>query len=228
MPNFMIADKAKEAAAIYAAQMVENGMLIGLGSGSTASYFIEYLVRRCERGLKIQAVATSLKSQALATQGGIPIIDINEVSKLDFAIDGADEVDPKKNMIKGGGGALLREKIVASMANEMVVIIDDRKCVDVLGSFPLPVEIVPFGFRGTIEKMLRHNFHPKLRQDQKGETYITDNGNYIVDLHFEKIHHPEEINHTLHAIPGVVETGLFVKMAGRVVIGHSDGTVSIR
>lgn len=220
---------AKKAAGYAAADFVKDGMIVGLGSGTTAAFFIERLIEYCKEGLSIMAVATSSKSEALARNGGIPQIDINSLSAIDLTIDGADEIDKNKCMIKGGGGALLREKIVASMSKEMVVIVDEHKLVDHLGRFPLPIEIVPFAYPATIHRINQLGHSGKLRVDASGEYFVTDNHNYIYDIHFnESIHDPEELHHRLREIVGVVESGLFIHLAGPIVIGHKDGKVEIR
>jgi ribose 5-phosphate isomerase A len=228
MPEAWIQDKAKESAGEAAANLIQNGMLVGLGTGSTANFFIKHLVRRYHEGLKIQIVATSQLSHKLAEEGGIPLLDINELTELDLVVDGADEIDRKKRMIKGGGGALLREKIVATMAKEMVVIVDETKCVELLGAVPLPIEIAPFAYKATLKKFVQLGFTPKIRTTFKEHIYITANGNYIADLHFPfLLESPEVIDQMLLSIPGVIETGLFLNLAGRVILGHRDGTVTI-
>lgn len=221
--------KAKKAAARAAANLIQDGMLVGLGTGSTAEYFIEKLIERCKQHeLKITVFPSSEKSAKLALAGGISLCDENHVTTLDLTVDGADEVDPQKRLIKGGGGALLREKIVATMSKEMIVIVDQNKIVNELGSFPLPVEIVPFAHQATIHHVRNHGYDCTHRKNKEGKLFITDNGNYIIDITFPKLcHHPEKDNAILKSIPGVVETGFFFNIAGRVIIGHTDGTVKI-
>ncbi len=210
MPETSIQDKAKEAAGIAAANLIQNGMTVGLGTGSTVAFFIAKLA---ERKLKIKAIATSIRSHDLAKQLGIPLLE--EIDSLDIAVDGADEIDKSGNMIKGGGGALLREKIVASMAKKLIIIVDEKKQVDKLGAFPLPVEISPFCYTATLEHLKR--FNPQLRK------YRTDNGNYIADLHIKSIDNATKLNTELQNIPGVLETGLFLNLNPTVLIGHADG-----
>lgn len=220
---------AKKSAAYAAASFIQNGMTVGLGTGTTATFFIERLIERCREGLKISAVATSSRSEALARQGGIPIEDINHLLAIDLTVDGADEIDINKCMIKGGGGALLREKIVASMSKEMIVIVDETKLVNKLGKFPLPVEIVPFGYTATIHHIEKLGWSGKLRMTPTDEFFRTDNGNYIYDIHFnELINDPEQLQHRLREIVGVIESGLFIRLAKRVVIGYNNGNVEIR
>lgn len=229
MPDSLIEEKAKEAAGKKAAELMQDGMLIGLGTGSTVAFFLKYLSQRCKEGLKIHAVATSIKSANLAEQGHIPLIDINKLTKIDVAVDGADEIDHNKQMIKGGGGALCREKIVASMADEMIVIVDEKKCVQQLGKFPLPLEILPFAYNATLEKIRQAGFNPSIRKKKDGAFFITDNENYIADLAFEQpLENLEDLNTLLHLIPGVIETGLFLHMAGRLIIGRPDGSIILR
>lgn len=218
---------AKQAAAKAALALVQSNMLIGLGTGSTAHFFIEYLIERCRQTpLKISAVATSKRSADQAQAGGIPLYDINRITTLDLTVDGADEIDHQKRMIKGGGGALLREKIIASISREMAVIVDESKWVKQLGAFPLPVEVIPFAHQLTLHRMATMGYQGRFRTTAEGELYVTDNGNYIIDISFPKgCLSPEKDNEQLRSIPGVVETGFFFNLAGRVFVGHADGHV---
>ncbi len=221
-------EKGKMAAAKKAAALVSTGMKIGLGTGSTSEYFIQALAELVKNGLKIQAVATSKKSYDLAQDLGIEMCDINAIKLLSFTIDGADEIDLGKQMIKGGGGALLREKIVAHMADEMIVIADESKLVKQLGQFPIPVEVTPFAIQVTMRFLENLGAKSFLRKGPDNLPYITDNGNYIVDLKFQDLNFdPPALNLKLKAIPGVLETGLFINMAGRVIIGYEDGRTEI-
>lgn len=222
-------DLGKKAAAQFAANLIEDGMVIGIGTGSTAAYFIQFLSKRCQEGLNIQAVATSEKSKMMAEKQGIPVIDANLVKILDLDIDGADEITPQKQIIKGGGGALLREKIVAYMSKEMIVIVDESKRVERLGHFPLPVEIVPFAYMATVKHLNAKEFKGKIRKNEKEEFFVTDNGNYIYDIYFENvIDHPLDVEKKIKKIPGVVDTGFFLEIAGRVIVGFNDGVVEVR
>lgn len=224
-----VKNPAKEAAGQAAALLIKDGMRVGLGTGSTASYFIDSLIQRCRAGLKITAVATSELSERLALAGGIPFCDITRITSLDVTVDGADEIDFQKRMIKGGGGALLREKIIASMSKEVIVIIDEHKLVKHLGKFPLPVEIVPFAPAAIIHKILQKGFQGQLRRSADGQIYHTDNGNLIFDITLKvPLEAPESLNILLKSIPGVVETGIFCNLAGRVIIGYDDGRVEIK
>ena len=202
-------------------------MVVGIGTGSTAYFFIQALIERCQEGLKIKAVSSSKASAELAKEGGIEILDLNDVEFIDITVDGADEIDSKKRMIKGGGGALLREKIVANASNEMIVIVDESKVVEHLGAFPLPVEVNPFGYELTKRQIEKQGFRAALRE-KEGKTYVTDNGNYILDLKFQHLPgEPEEHDQVLKEIPGVLETGFFFDLAGRVIIGNQEGKVKI-
>jgi len=222
-------ERSKKLAAQKAAEYVKEGMLVGIGTGSTVFYFIEYLISRCKQGLKISAVSSSERSTKQALSGGIPFADIHKITSIDLTIDGADEVDSKKRMIKGGGGALLREKILASSSEEMIVIVDEKKVVKKLGQRPLPVEILPFGIQATIMKMNSMGFMGRLRQQQDGSLYHTDNGNFIYDINYPKgIDHPEEDHLKLIQIPGVIETGFFFHLAKKIIIGYEDGHVEER
>ncbi len=222
------AQDLKKLAGATAATLIEEGMLVGLGTGSTAACFIEALIERCRNGLSITVVATSDQSIKQAIAGGIPTVDIQTVSKIDLTVDGADEIDPQKRMIKGGGGALLREKIVASASDEMVVIVDESKHVECLGAFGLPVELIHFGIAATVAKVEQLGFTGKLRKQVNGELYLTDNGNYIYDIAYPNLcQSPEKDHEALLQIPGVVETGFFFNLAGRVVTAHKNGDVKI-
>lgn len=218
-------NEGKAAAGKMAAELVQNGMIIGLGTGSTAAYVIAHLIERCHQGLQMKAVASSKQSDHQAMSGGIPMINVDEVVRLDMTIDGADEIDHEKNMIKGGGGALLREKILAYMSDEMVVVVDESKVVKQLGAFPLPLEIIPFGYRATVDHLAQMGYSGKMRKTENQTLYITENSNYILDVQLSKGFSPEKVNQEICSIPGVVETGLFLGMAGRVIIGQKDGHV---
>ncbi|MFD1673230.1 ribose-5-phosphate isomerase RpiA [Alicyclobacillus fodiniaquatilis] len=216
----MANDAAKKLAGEHAATYVEDGMMVGLGTGSTAFFAIQALGERVANGLNIQGVATSKDTEVLAQKLHIPLLALEDVPYLDMALDGADEVDEQGQLIKGGGGALLREKLVASAAKKFIVIVDASKEVKQLGAFPLPVEIVPFAWEKTAQKIADLDCHPVQRQ-RAGKPFITDNGNYIVDCHCEKIEHPAELHQQLKLLTGVVETGLFIDMASVCVT--SDG-----
>ncbi len=219
-------EKAKDAASFRALEFIKDGMRIGLGTGSTAAHFIRHLIKS---GKKIQAVATSMASEKMAREGKIPLLDINEIDSLDVTVDGADEIDPQKRLIKGGGGALVREKIIANMSSEMVVIADETKLVSHLGKHLLPVEIVPFGVLSTQKELEGLNLRGKFRKNEDGSCYISDNGNWIIDLKIPSpLNKVEELHHKILNIPGVVDTGFFINLATHIVIGKSDGTTEVR
>ncbi len=212
----------KKLAGEKATEYIKDGMILGLGTGSTAYYMIKKVGELVKAGMNLKAVATSKSTEELAIQLQIPLVSIDEIDKIDLSIDGIDEIDKNFNAIKGGGGALFREKIVASLADEVIWIMDDSKLVDYIGAFPLPIEILPYGYTQVIKKLKNHSFNPKLRM-KNGKPFITDNGNYIVDLHFNsKI----DIDYTLkkiNEITGVLENGLFLNMCQRIVIGTEQG-----
>ncbi|MDP5170370.1 MAG: ribose-5-phosphate isomerase RpiA [Bacteroidia bacterium] len=216
----------KEVAGTWAANLVEPGMKVGLGTGSTAYFVIMRLGQRVAEGLEIVATATSKATELLATEQHIPLLPLEQIGRLDIAIDGADEIDPHLHLIKGGGGALFREKMVAMQARRFVIVGDPSKYVDTLGAFPLPVEVVPFAHELTRSKLESLQAHPKLRLDDKGQPYLTDNGNYIYDCHVQRIPDPADFHSTLKSITGVVDTGLFIGLADQAVIGREDGTLT--
>jgi ribose 5-phosphate isomerase A len=215
---------AKKVAAEKAVEFIHGGMIVGLGTGSTAYWAIRKMGEAVSNGLRIQAVATSINSEKLAKEWMIPLISMSEVDAIDITIDGADEVDDDCNLIKGGGGALLREKIIASASKKLIIIVDESKKVNQLGEFPLPVEVVPFGHEITLRKLRALGCETKLRL-QEGSTFVTDNGNYIVDCIFNRISRPQELHDAINMITGVVDNGLFIEMADKVIIGYSDGSI---
>ncbi|WP_342410899.1 ribose-5-phosphate isomerase RpiA [Paenibacillus sp. FSL R10-2778] len=216
----------KQLAAEKAVEFVKDGMKIGLGTGSTAYWAINKLGERVSEGLKITAVATSRASEEQARELGIPIVAFGDIDSLDLTIDGADELDSSLQLIKGGGGALLREKIVASNSTRMIVIADESKVVNTLGKFPLPVEIVPFAWEWTVAELAKLGCNPELRRSGE-ELYKTDNGNYIADCRFEVIESAPKLALTIQSIPGVVEHGLFVGIAAMAIVGKKDGSIEI-
>lgn len=224
----MDVEKIKKAVGYRAAQLVEENMIVGIGSGSTVHYFIEYLGHRCEKGLLIRAIATSHESARRATERGIPLISIEEVGEIDLAIDGADQIDREKKMIKGRGGAFFREKMVAMIAKEMVVIVDDSKLVHQLGHTLLPVEIVPFGARITQKVLENVGYEGIFRKGEDGSFYKTDNGNYVLDVKLDFLcDYPEENHHEIMQVSGVVDTGFFFGLAGRIIVGYDEERVEI-
>ena len=220
---------AKRAAGRKAAMFIEKNMIVGLGTGSTALYFIEALIERFREGLAIRAVASSRGSAEMAKKGGIPVLDINAVPRIDVTVDGADEIDPKKRMIKGGGGAHVREKILASSSEEMVVIVDETKLVASLGKARLPVEVLFFGSPATRMKIEALGYSGRWRTNCDGSFFLTENGNLLFDIEFPApCTHPEEDHRKISEIPGVIDTGFFFHLAGRVVVGYRDGKVQVR
>jgi ribose 5-phosphate isomerase A len=227
-------DIAKQAAARHATGFVESGMKLGLGTGSTAAFMVAALGERIRNeGLKVTCVATSTRTTDQARQVGVPVVSLDDAKWLDLTIDGADEVDPHLHLIKGGGAALLQEKIVATASDRMIVIADAAKQVVQLGAFPLPVEIVPFGWQTTkalIEELLVDmevmNRDCALRMAGDAPL-MTDERNFIVDLRLQWIGNPRQLALALNQIPGVVENGLFLDICDTLVIGHSDGRVDV-
>jgi ribose 5-phosphate isomerase A len=223
----MTQDEEKRMAARRALEFVEDGMLLGLGSGTTSAIFIQELGERVKEGLRVRGIATSTASQQLAESLSIPITTFDESPVLDLAIDGADEVGPGLALIKGGGGALLREKIVASAARRFIVIADSSKLVSQLGRFPLPVEVIKMALPLVTREFEALGLNPKLRHHADGSKYITDEGNYIVDCACGVIADPAKTAADIRGIPGVVEHGLFLGMASLAVIAGSKGVTKI-
>ncbi|MGB9636544.1 MAG: ribose 5-phosphate isomerase A [Thermoplasmata archaeon] len=219
--------RAKIAAAEAAVRYVEDGMIVGLGTGSTAEIFVRKLCERIKReGISISGVTTSRKTSILAEEMGIKIIEIDKETEIDLTVDGADEVAPDLTLIKGMGGALLWEKIVAKMSRKVYIVVDYTKRVRFLGEkSPLPVEIVPYGWKKT-QSVLENMFGCTAEIRKKnGSIFLSDSGNYILDCRFQKIENPEKIEKEIKGITGVVESGLFCKLATKVLIGKDDGKV---
>ncbi|UQZ36379.1 ribose 5-phosphate isomerase A [Paenibacillus sp. PK3_47] len=216
----------KQLAAEKAVEYVEDGMKVGLGTGSTAYWAIRKLGERVQQGLKITAVATSRASEEQARELGIPLVAFGDIDSLDLTIDGADELDSRLQLIKGGGGALLREKIVAVNSTRMIVVADESKAVETLGKFPLPVEIIPFAWEWTLAQLNKLGCSAALRRSGD-DLYKTDNGNYIADCRFDTITSAPELALSLQSIPGVVEHGLFIGIADMAIIGKNDGSIEI-
>ncbi len=221
--------KTKEAVAFAAAELIQDGMIVGLGSGTTATCFIRSLIQRCRKGLTIQAVGSSHRSLQLAKEGGIPVTDLDKVSYVDITVDGADEIDPKKRMIKGRGGAHVREKILASASKELIIIVDETKLVEKLGKGKLPIEVLPFGHLFTEKKLKKKGYLGKWRLAKDGAYYQTDNGNFLFDITFpHPLNRPEDEEEKILKIPGVVDTGFFFHLAGRLLVGYKNGKVEIQ
>lgn len=221
--------EAKRAAAREAVRLVEDGMRVGLGTGSTSEEMLRCLAERVREGLKIHGVPTSDNSARQARELGIPLLaELPDFARVDLTLDGADEVDPRGNLVKGGGGALLREKLVASASRRLVIMVDDTKHVEELCSTrPLPVEVVPYGWTATLERIAQLGGQGELRQAD-GKPFVTDQGNYIADCRFPPQGEPGELHDRLAAVVGVVETGLFIGLATCVITGYPDGTAQSR
>jgi ribose 5-phosphate isomerase A len=221
-------DLSKALAAERALELVEHGMKLGLGTGSTAAKFVELLARKVKSGLEVLCVPTSEDTRLLAERLGIPLTTLDEHPELDLTVDGADELDSALRLIKGGGGALLREKIVAMASDRMVVIADQTKLVKTLGKFPLPVEIVRFGAKATLNMIADAAYDANCEGEialrrMNGEFFITDSGNYIADCAFGEIGEPEALGDVLEMIPGVVEHGLFIGIADMAIVARPTG-----
>jgi ribose 5-phosphate isomerase A len=227
----LTADQQKKAAALAAMKFVKDGMKIGLGTGSTAKHFVEALAEKVKDGLKVECVPTSRATFDLAKGLGIPLKDLHDLPRLDLCVDGADEFDPNFNLIKGGGGALLVEKMVATSARYAVTIADESKQVKKLGAFPLPVEVVRIGLSATVWKMQMAFeavgiMKPKMSLRMKdGKPFVTDMNNVIIDCACGVIEKPNNLDIMLNNVPGVVNNGLFINISGIIFVGHADGTV---
>ncbi len=233
MDGAMTVDAQKHAAAARAVELVRAGMRLGLGTGSTAGIFVELLAERVRTGLKIAAVPTSEATRVQAERLGIPLTTLEETPELDLTVDGADEIAPDLTLIKGGGGALLREKVVAAASSRMVVIADESKCVGVLGKFPLPIEILPFGAivtRRAIEGVALQLGCPgpaPLRTRQDGHAFVTDGGHWLLDARLARIAEPRALAARLSAIPGVMAHGLFIGLARAAIVAGPGGVRTI-
>jgi len=222
-------DGLKRQAAARAVEYVRNGMRLGLGTGSTAKHFVELLGERVRAGLDVAGVPTSEATRADAVRCGIPLTTLEDVDRLDLTVDGADEIDPALNLIKGGGGALLREKIVAAASDRMIVIADGSKFVGVLGRVPLPIEVIPFGLAATrraIDKAFAEtgvSGQMVVRNGKDGHVFVTDGGHWIVDAHLGRIGDAPQLANLLTSIPGVVEHGLFIGLASAAMLAGPEG-----
>jgi ribose 5-phosphate isomerase A len=221
-------DELKRQAAARALEQVRDGMKLGLGTGSTAKHFVELLGERVRAGLRVIGVPTSEATRADAVRCGIALTTLDEIDRLDLTVDGADEIDPSLNLIKGGGGALLREKIVAAASDRMIVIADDSKWVEVLGRFPLPVEVIPFGLAATLRAIGKafaesgNSGQMVVRRGKDGHVFVTDGGHWIVDAHLGRIADAPRLAGLLALIPGVVEHGLFIGLASMAILAGSE------
>jgi ribose 5-phosphate isomerase A len=225
----MSTEQLKRDAAAEALKLVENGMRLGLGTGSTAKHFVDLLGERVRAGLKVLCVPTSEVTAAQARSLAIPLTTLDETPELDLTVDGADELDSQLRLIKGGGAALLREKIVAAASRDMVVIADISKQVGMLGAYPLPIEVNPFGLRVT-QRMVEQvcgSAVVSLRRTAQGAPLVTDGGHLILDAHLGRIENPEALDAALHRIPGVVEHGLFIGLCSRAFLASPNGVAVI-
>ena len=215
----------KRAAALRAVEYVKDGMVVGLGTGSTATHMVIVLGEKVRAGMNLRGVPTSQETATLAKQCGIVLLDQDNRWTIDIAIDGADQVDPAFNLIKGGGGALLKEKIVAASSKQFIVLVDYTKRVPVLGgTFPLPIEVIPFGWGSTAREIESLTKSSVALRECNGVPFKTEAGNFIVDVHLERIDRPKELEIALNCIPGVVETGLFVGRTDILIVGTPNGT----
>ena len=218
----------KKAAAFKAVEFVRDGMIVGLGTGSTAKHMIVALGDKIRAGMKVQGVPTSQETAILAREAGIPLIDSENRWEIDVAIDGADQVDPHFNLIKGGGGALLKEKIVAASAKQFIVMVDHTKQVPVLGgTFPLPIEVIPFGWGSTTREIEVLTKSRVILRERNGNPFRTESGNFILDVHIDHISQPGQLETALNLIPGVVETGLFVGRTNVLIVGTPQGVQTL-
>ena len=218
----------KKQAGEEAVKHIEDGMTIGLGTGSTVEYTLRKVGQMIQEGFKIQGIPTSIHTKRIAKEEKIPLTTLDEHPEIDITIDGADEVDSNLNLIKGGGGALTREKIIAYNSKKVIIVVDDSKVVKALGiDFPLPVEIVKFGWTSTKKTLETFGCNVALREIMKGEPFITDNGNYILDCEFEYIENPEQMEIDINCIPGVVENGLFINLVSEVIVGSQQGILTL-
>jgi ribose 5-phosphate isomerase A len=217
----------KEAAARASLKFVKNGQIVGIGTGSTAAFFIQLLGEEVRKGLRIQAIPTSDRSREQAASVGIPLTTFEEHPEIDVTVDGADELDEHLRLVKGGGGALLREKIVGSATKQYVIIADSSKRVAVLGKFPLSVEVIKFAQPVVERKIQALGAKVDLRRDAKGDPFLTDEHNHILDCHFGQIRNPEALARSLSDMPGVVEHGLFIGMADVVLLANGSQVVEL-
>jgi len=218
----------KKLAGEKAVEYIKDDMIVGLGTGSTVEYTLRKLGQLVREGLEIQGIPTSVHTQRIAKEENIPLTTLEEHPDIDVTIDGADEVDSNLNLIKGGGGALTREKIIAFNSKKVIIIVDDSKIVKCLGiDFPLPVEVTKFGWTSTKKTLESFGCNVELRKVMGDEPFITDNGNYILDCEFERIEDPVQMEIDINLIPGVVENGLFIGLVDKVIVGGKQGVLTL-
>jgi len=221
-------DLEKEAAARASLQFIQDGQVVGLGTGSTAAYFIKLLAEKVKDGLRIRGIPTSVRSGELAVSLGIPLTTLDECQEIDVTVDGADEIDPQLRLIKGGGGAALREKIVASATKQLVIVADESKQVPVLGKFPLPVEVIRFAQALVAKRIRESGADVQLRMGADGKPFVTDEHNHILDCRFGQIRDADGLARKLSDMPGVVEHGLFIGMASVALFARGREIVELR
>jgi len=224
----MANDLEKEAAARASLEYIKDGHVVGLGTGSTAAYFIKLLGEKVKNGLRIRGIPTSVRSEELARSLGIPVITLDDSQEIDVTVDGADEVDPELRLIKGGGGAALREKIVASATKQLVIVADASKRVQRLGKFPLPVEVIRFAQPLVAKRIAALGASVQLRRNADGTPYVTDENNHILDCRFGEIRDPDHLARELSDMPGVVEHGLFIDMASVALFAQGSEIVELK
>ena len=224
----MANDQEKETAARASLRFIKDGQVVGLGTGSTAAYFIQMLGELVKKGLRIRGIPSSVRSGEQALKLGIPLTTLDECQQIDVTVDGADEVDPQLRLIKGGGGALLHEKIVASATRQLVIVADATKRVPVLGKFPLPVEVIKFAKALVKKRIEALGARVELRQKADGTPFLTDENNYILDCHFGQIRGADGLANKLSDMPGVVEHGLFIGMASVVLVANGSEIIELR
>ncbi len=218
-------EEIKKKLGSYALRYTATHPVIGLGTGSTVYWLIRALVQEVQQGRELKIVPTSAQTSELAQQAGIGILQLNDVDLLPVTIDGADEIDPTLQLIKGGGGALLEEKMVAAASEQLIIIADETKLVQQLGAFPLPVEVIPSGWKQVQKKIQQGSDDLVILRKKNDQVFLTDNGHYILDCHFRLIQDPSVLDRQLKDIPGVVETGLFINRASKVIVGYSNGAI---